>query len=282
MNGMFYEFYLYLENFPVLLPNHEEIAKNFKCLVINKRDGNCNSFKGNEQMDFCGRIVCMDPIYNILWSYNAASQEFSCFNVISTELQMKDMNVSSFKSLTDSKSLKMSTVDHKPSSLSILSPELALPVITNCYVTRFQAAINLLCCLDTLTIAHELQIITVKEDIDDRQLVAGKQYSKEDFQSVNRFESHGGGWGYSGHSIEAVRFMADTDVLLGGFGLFGGRGEYTAKMKLLDIGPDGGEQEGDGDLLGETEEVPYECGPRQKFPMLFDEPVHLQVIKSHE
>lgn len=43
---------------------------------------------------------------------------------------------------------------------------------------------------------------------------------------------HGGGWGYSGHSIEAIRFMADTDILLGGFGLFGGRGEYTAKLKV--------------------------------------------------
>lgn len=38
---------------------------------------------------------------------------------------------------------------------------------------------------------------------------------KEDFQTVNRFESHGGGWGYSGHSIEAIRFMCDTEILLG-------------------------------------------------------------------
>lgn len=38
---------------------------------------------------------------------------------------------------------------------------------------------------------------------------------KEDFQTVNRFESHGGGWGYSGHSVEAIRFMCDTDILLG-------------------------------------------------------------------
>ena len=43
---------------------------------------------------------------------------------------------------------------------------------------------------------------------------------------------HGGGWGYSGHSIEAVCFMADTDILLGGFGLFGGRGEYFGKIKV--------------------------------------------------
>jgi hypothetical protein len=26
--------------------------------------------------------------------------------------------------------------------------------------------------------------------------------------------------------------MADTDILLGGFGLFGGRGEYTGKIKV--------------------------------------------------
>ena len=26
----------------------------------------------------------------------------------------------------------------------------------------------------------------------------------------SRFDNHGGGWGYSGHSIEAIRFMVDT------------------------------------------------------------------------
>lgn len=43
---------------------------------------------------------------------------------------------------------------------------------------------------------------------------------------------HGGGWGYSAHSVEAIRFCADADILLGGLGLFGGRGEYTAKIKV--------------------------------------------------
>lgn len=46
------------------------------------------------------------------------------------------------------------------------------------------------------------------------------------------YAGHGGGWGYSGYSIEAVRFMCDTDVLIGGFGLFGGRGEYMGKIKV--------------------------------------------------
>lgn len=37
----------------------------------------------------------------------------------------------------------------------------------------------------------------------------------EDYLTVNRFENHGGGWGYSGHSVEAIRFMCDNDIKLG-------------------------------------------------------------------
>lgn len=71
--------------------------------------------------------------------------------------------------------------------------------------------------------------------------------------------------------------MVDTEILLGGFGLFGGRGEYIGKIKLFDIGMEGGDlQEQDGELLAESEEVTYECGARQKYPILFDEPVPIQ------
>lgn len=264
----------------VLIPNQLENSSNFKCLVISKRDGNCNSFKGAEQADFFGKAVCLDAIYNVMWSFDASSCELSYYNIILSESRSKSsVETTDSKILTDIKTIApFGNKDEFDgySLLSILTPELSLPMVSNCYVTRLQAAIHLLCCLDTLTIAQDLQMAAVKEEVEERQLVAGKQYSREDFQSVSRFESHGGGWGYSGHSIEAVRFMADTDILLGGFGLFGGRGEYTGKLKLLDIGPDGGEQEGDGELLAETEEVPYECGPRQKYPMLFEEPVPLQ------
>ena len=44
--------------------------------------------------------------------------------------------------------------------------------------------------------------------------------------------AHGGGWGYSASSVEAVRFSSDTEVLLGGFGLYGGRGTYNAEIKV--------------------------------------------------
>lgn len=85
-----------------------------------------------------------------------------------------------------------------------------------------------------------------------------------DFQTVTRFENFGGGWGYSGHSAEAIRFMADTDVTLVGFGMYGGRGEYTCKIKVYDLGMDGGGYEKDGTLLAETDDIPYECPPRTK------------------
>lgn len=266
----------------VLLPNHCDAATSFKSLIINKRDGACNSFKGKDHVDFSNKVVCLDAVYNVLWSFNPTNLQLCCYNTIASEIDTKNtVHTSDQNVLTDVQTVTSFEEILEPFFTSfkisaILSPQLALPVTSNYHVTRLQAAIHLLSCLDTLTTAHDLQLSSMKEEVEDRQLVSEKQYSREDFQVVNRFESHGGGWGYSGHSVEAIRFMADTDILLGGFGLFGGRGEYTAKLKLLDIGPDGGEQEGDGDLLAETEEIPYECGPRQKYSVLFDEPVALQ------
>ena len=36
--------------------------------------------------------------------------------------------------------------------------------------------------------------------------------------------------------IPSSRFSVDCDVLIGGYGLFGGRGEYMGKIKLFDLG----------------------------------------------
>jgi len=41
---------------------------------------------------------------------------------------------------------------------------------------------------------------------------------------------------------------------------------------------EGGERETDGELLAETDELTYECAPRQKNPVLLDEPIALFVI----
>ncbi|XP_063987126.1 E3 ubiquitin-protein ligase MYCBP2 isoform X2 [Diachasmimorpha longicaudata] len=234
----------------LLIPHQHEHSNTFKCLVINKRDGSCNSFTGNDQVDFNQCAACLDSLYNVIWSFNSSTNELSPHNVISTEAR-KVPGLNTW----------------------ILSPSLSLPVIPLCFVTRTQAAMHLLGCLDTVTQAQEERLLVVEEN--EMNQSHDKVYSREDYATVSRFENHGGGWGYSGHSIEAIRFMADTDILLGGYGLFGGRGEYTAKIRLFDIGIDGGDQENDGELLAETEDIPYECEPRQKYSILFEEPVQL-------
>jgi len=75
------------------------------------------------------------------------------------------------------------------------------------------------------------------------------------------FLGHGGGWGYSVHSTEAIRFMVDCDILLGGVGVFGGRGEYSVIVSLFE---EQGESDGqgEGELLVETDRIPYESGFR--------------------
>ena len=65
-------------------------------------------------------------------------------------------------------------------------------------------------------------------------------------------------------------------MLLGGLGLFGGRGEYLAKLRIFDLGDDGGENEPEGEILIDMDERTYECPARHKYSMMFDDPVPIQ------
>lgn len=186
----------------IFVPKKCDEDKTFSCLVINKRDGNCCSFSDDNQVDFSKSLVCLDPVYNILWSFK--SGQLWAYNRI--------------------------CCDNGLGPWSLLSGQLALPTVPGHTVTRSHAALHILAALDILT-STETVLSPTADDKRTRQ-AHSKVYTKEDFSTVSRFESHGGGWGYSGHSIEAIRFMADTDILMGGFGLFGGRGEYTGKIKV--------------------------------------------------
>ncbi|XP_064481849.1 E3 ubiquitin-protein ligase MYCBP2-like [Ornithodoros turicata] len=245
-----------------VIPKDTEQVSKFKCLMINKADGTCRGFNSAEQMDFKNHATSFDSVYNILWSLNQRTHEVSYYSVIAGEAIPLSTSLEGLEP----------PVYRLPGPLG---PELCVPGVAGHPVGRSQAALYLLACLDVLTAAQEREL-RVRDDEQARHQGLSRAHAREDFSAVNRFESHGGGWGYSGHSIEAIRFMTDTDILLGGFGLFGGRGEYTAKLRLFDIGVEGGEQETDGELLAETEEMPYECGARHKYPMLFEEPIPLQ------
>ncbi|NXD08304.1 MYCB2 ligase, partial [Nothocercus nigrocapillus] len=229
----------------------------FKCLLINKVDGSCKTFNDSEQEDLQGSGVCLDPVYDVIWRqvFRPNARELWSYNAV----------------VADS---RLPSAPDMQSRCSILSPELALPTGSKALTTRSHAALHILGCLDTLAAMQDLKMGVANTEEETQAVM--KVYSKEDYSIVNRFESHGGGWGYSAHSVEAIRFCADTDILLGGLGLFGGRGEYTAKIKLFELGPDGGDHETDGDLLAETDVLAYDCAAREKYAMMFDEPVLLQ------
>ena len=256
----------------------------WRVLVINRTDGQCRSFSSSDQIMCRGHAICLDPIYNVLWSFDPERQVVRCYNLIACEAVRLNTGITSVSTSQGPSPVSTRTTVKQMSSTvasdddgrlrDVLSPELSLPVLPEVQVSRAQIALHLLSCLDTLTWGYQ-QGLTVSEE--DTQVTTNSGvYSKDDFSPVTRFESHGGGWGYSGHSVEAVRFMCDTDVLIGGFGMFGGRGEYVGKIKLYDIGFEGGEQEQEGELLAETEEMAYECPARQKFPIMFEEPVTIQ------
>ncbi|CAH0703737.1 unnamed protein product [Spodoptera exigua] len=282
----------------IILPNRPEHT--FKCITINKIDGSCNTWTGSEQVDFVNSLACLDPLYDVLWCYQPQMRVMKCYNILafdSHKLQkccndpesyfgdgdFEYPNYGSMKRLEDFKNLEnfdLSCRDEdRPtdnvalSNMSVLNQELAIPSAIGYSVTRMHAALHLLGCLDSLTYAHDIRLN--QSDSKRDNLGSPILPVKEDYQTVNRFESNGGGWGYSGHSVEAIRFMCDTDILLGGIGLYGGRGDYTAKVKLYDIGIEGGDQEGDGELLTESDEIIYECPPRDRFPVMFDNPVPL-------
>ena len=70
----------------------------------------------------------------------------------------------------------------------------------------------------------------------------------------------------------------DTNLMIGGFGLFGGRSENIAKIKLFDIGIQFHEKNiGDGELLAACDDITYKCKKGRIFPILFKVPV---IIKS--
>jgi E3 ubiquitin-protein ligase MYCBP2 len=51
-------------------------------------------------------------------------------------------------------------------------------------------------------------------------------------------------------------------------GLYGGRGNYTAKLKIFDIGY-GGPEPDDGDLIFEMPSYNYTCKPKCGINLLF-------------
>ncbi|KAL9694804.1 hypothetical protein quinque_014089 [Culex quinquefasciatus] len=194
----------------------------------------------------------VDPCFNILWGFDSVSKTMMFFNVIASEISP--------------------SAEHAKDLVALLTPEIALPTHEDAEVTRYQASLNILATLDILTTNQKmLKTCFLPSDVSLKVNLDGKDNCE--YNTVCRFENFGGGWGYSSYSVEAVRFMCDADVIIAGFGMYGGRGEYTCKLKLFDLGYDGGTNEKDGVLISEVEEVPFECPSKCKFNITLPSPV---------
>ncbi|KAK2182954.1 hypothetical protein NP493_330g03064 [Ridgeia piscesae] len=156
--------------------------------MINKADGSCKCFSGAKYASLQDHSVCLDPFYDVLWSYSPVHQEVCCFNVVSHETRH--------------------LCKKHPQLSCILGPDLAVPVHEGAKTTRSHAALHLLACLDTLTNAQRLGLTVSATEKEKRPL--SRVYTKEDYAVVNRFES--------GHAIKkchkprATRRACHTEV----------------------------------------------------------------------
>ncbi|VDK46434.1 unnamed protein product [Cylicostephanus goldi] len=88
------------------------------------------------------------------------------------------------------------------------------------------------------------------------------------------------GWGYSAHSIEAIQVKASKDIRLLGIGLYGGRGEYIAKIKLFRLPSDVSDEQC-AELLSESDETLYDCGQRETAALMLAQPVLVKANHWH-
>ena len=197
-------------------------------------------------------IFTIDPLYDVLWCFDVINKKILCFNILAS------------KALGNAG--------------AIFKSDVTLPNKNIVNVTRVHACLNVLACLDTLAYAQNSLDSCFESDIKAKtskiQLVETAKDSKET-RKICRFEAFGGGWGYFGHSVEAVRFMCDTDIIMDGIGMYGGRGEYTCKIKIFDLGADGGGFEKDGVAIFEIDDIPYYCPARTIHNITFQKPVNI-------
>lgn len=206
-------------------------------------------------------IFTIDPLYDVLWCFDVLSKKILCFNILASKVI--------------------------GNASAIFKSDMTLPNKNVMSVTRVHACLNVLACLDTLACAQnsldtcfdaDSKIRIAKTPSVEPSVATNSKDSKET-KKICRFEGFGGGWGYFGHSIEAVRFMCDTDILMDGIGMYGGRGEYMCKIKIFDLGADGGGTEKEGIIIFELDDVPYYCPARTIHNIMFQKPVNIVAAK---
>ncbi|WKY12527.1 hypothetical protein Q1695_003815 [Nippostrongylus brasiliensis] len=201
---------------------------------------------------------CLESRHDILWSYNAAEMRVQAISV----------------HLASTKEMHPDRMD----SLAFLrSPEWTVPLESPTHCSSTQLGISLLSC------TYAAATISKGRMWNEKDFISSPEHGSSPTSGrsvVCRFESTGGGWGYSAHSIEAIQVKANKDVRLLGIGLYGGRGEYIAKIKLFRLPSDVSDEQC-AEMLSESDETLYDCGQREAAALMLAQPVLMKANHWH-
>ncbi|CAG9534611.1 unnamed protein product [Cercopithifilaria johnstoni] len=218
---------------------------------------------------------CLESKYNLLWGFNAAEMRIR---------SITDCVPISGKKF-ESNAIFDETLEEIVKEIRFLrAPEFMIPISNETSLPIKQVAMNLFGIAYATTILESKRSFAQK----DNQLITDPKASNLfgavngrslscGYQRINRFNGYGGGWGYSAHSVEAVQFRTSRDIRFFGVGLYGGRGEYIAKLKLYRLCPPDYDEQ-NVELLSESDEMLYECAAHEKAQLLFPRSI---LIKSN-
>jgi len=114
-----------------------------------------------------------------LTSLCRSTSTIRCYNVLALGLAHPSMGESLLPACNELQPIQVA---------DIFRPALALPLKATSKVTQTQAALHLLCCLDSLTRYQEVPPKETKAHETQKNMIS-RCYTKEDFSLANRFES---------------------------------------------------------------------------------------------
>lgn len=184
---------LHVDNQLILLPTDGQ-----HLLSAELSEGTFSMDRTPESLHDC--VVAADYDCGVCWSFNRKTGTIS---------------VLSADAAKSSPSSKLPAEIRQRILRSALSPSARLPSTGTQSVSPAHAGTSLLTNLHTM-VHGALGVGGTDDSFELNQT----KINQEDFLECVRFKSSGGGWGYSGHSVDAIAFRVDQPVLCGGLGVY--------------------------------------------------------------
>eukprot|EP00047_Mylnosiga_fluctuans_P000811 m.202671 g.202671 ORF g.202671 m.202671 type:complete len:4234 (-) comp10109_c2_seq9:387-13088(-) len=161
-----------------------------------------------------GVSTCTDPFSRVLWTIKTSTHTLTAYDPLLA-------------------SLSSAPHDFLNPEAVLLHPSAMLPQTDSSVVSPAQLSLALLASLDGMSRGRVgPQAVAISR--------GPRRLEQEEYHVVKRFESSGGGWGYGGGSSDAIAFTVDSEVLLGGVGLYGAASsEFVANIELVIEGSPG-------------------------------------------